>query len=83
MGGQANTRCESLLTPVYPLFCRDDLIFFVYLYQRWAYPVDHSRVNEFGQESQEGEREGDVEPAESQRHEQEPKQEHGRGQKEE
>ncbi|KAI1332059.1 cleft lip and palate transmembrane 1 [Xylariaceae sp. FL0255] len=28
---------------------RDDLIFFVYLYQRWAYKVDYSRVNEFGQ----------------------------------
>ena len=28
---------------------RDDLIFFIYLYQRWAYPIDHSRVNEFGQ----------------------------------
>lgn len=23
---------------------RDDLIFFVYLYQRWIYPVDHSRT---------------------------------------
>ncbi len=30
---------------------RDDLIFFVYLYQRWAYPVDLARVNEYGQES--------------------------------
>lgn len=28
---------------------RDDVIFFVYLYQRWAYRIDHSRVNEFGQ----------------------------------
>jgi len=28
---------------------RDDIIFFVYIYQRWAYRVDHSRVNEFGQ----------------------------------
>lgn len=28
---------------------RDDLIFFVYLYQRWAYPVDSHRTNEFGQ----------------------------------
>eukprot|EP01094_Clydonella_sp_ATCC50884_P001784 TRINITY_DN11339_c0_g1_i2.p1 TRINITY_DN11339_c0_g1~~TRINITY_DN11339_c0_g1_i2.p1 ORF type:complete len:620 (-),score=162.83 TRINITY_DN11339_c0_g1_i2:29-1888(-) len=27
---------------------RDDLIFFVYLYQRWLYPVDKSRYNEFG-----------------------------------
>ncbi|KAL9578875.1 MAG: hypothetical protein Q9203_006933 [Teloschistes exilis] len=36
---------------------RDDVIFFVYLYQAWAYKVDHSRVNEFGQG-------GDDEPAE-------------------
>jgi hypothetical protein len=28
---------------------RDDVIFFVYLYQRWAYKVDYTRVNEFGQ----------------------------------
>jgi hypothetical protein len=28
---------------------RDDLIFFVYLYQRWIYRVDATRVNEFGQ----------------------------------
>ncbi|KAG6007222.1 hypothetical protein E4U21_006241 [Claviceps maximensis] len=28
---------------------RDDVIFFVYLYQRWAYRTDYTRVNEFGQ----------------------------------
>ncbi|KAJ9603369.1 hypothetical protein H2200_012147 [Cladophialophora chaetospira] len=28
---------------------RDDVIFFVWLYQKWAYKVDYSRVNEFGQ----------------------------------
>lgn len=28
---------------------RDDVIFFVYLYQGWAYKVDYTRVNEFGQ----------------------------------
>jgi hypothetical protein len=28
---------------------RDDVIFFFYLYQTWAYKVDHNRVNEFGQ----------------------------------
>ena len=27
---------------------RDDLVFLVYLYQRWIYPVDKSRANEFG-----------------------------------
>ena len=28
---------------------RDDVIFFVYLFQTWRYKVDYSRVNEFGQ----------------------------------
>ena len=36
---------------------RDDVIFFVYLYQSYAYKVDYSRVNEFGQG-------GDDEPVE-------------------
>jgi len=37
---------------------RDDIIFFIYLYQRWAYKVDYTRVNEFGQGGEEGEVEG-------------------------
>ena len=28
---------------------RDDVIFFIYIYQRYAYRVDYTRVNEFGQ----------------------------------
>ncbi|KAG9229810.1 cleft lip and palate transmembrane protein 1-domain-containing protein [Amylocarpus encephaloides] len=28
---------------------RDDVIFFVYLYQSWKYKIDYKRVNEFGQ----------------------------------
>ncbi|KAK3378151.1 cleft lip and palate transmembrane protein 1-domain-containing protein [Podospora didyma] len=28
---------------------RDDVIFFVYIYQKWKYKVDYTRVNEFGQ----------------------------------
>ena len=32
---------------------RDDLIFVVYLYQRWAYGVDSRRANEFGQVGEE------------------------------
>ena len=28
---------------------RDDVIFLIYLYQRWIYPVDKTRANEFGQ----------------------------------
>ena len=27
---------------------RDDLVFFIFLFQRWLYPVDKKRVNEFG-----------------------------------
>ncbi|KAL3320641.1 Cleft lip and palate transmembrane protein 1 like protein [Cichlidogyrus casuarinus] len=34
---------------LYRLGClRDDVIFFIYLYQRWIYPTDPTRVNEFG-----------------------------------
>ncbi|KAJ3319662.1 hypothetical protein HDV06_006155 [Boothiomyces sp. JEL0866] len=33
---------------------RDDAIFFVYLYQRWIYPEDKRRRNEFGQVGEEG-----------------------------
>ena len=32
---------------------RDDFIFFIYLYQRWIYPVDKLRINEFGQVTEE------------------------------
>lgn len=28
---------------------RDDIIFFIWLYQGWKYKVDYKRVNEFGQ----------------------------------
>jgi len=34
---------------------RDDIIFLIYLYQRWVYRIDYSRVNEFGQGGGEGE----------------------------
>ncbi|CAL8293347.1 unnamed protein product [Merluccius merluccius] len=27
---------------------RDDIVFLIYLYQRWLYPVDKTRVNEYG-----------------------------------
>jgi len=34
---------------MYRLGCfRDDIIFFIYLYQRYIYPVDRTRVNEYG-----------------------------------
>ncbi|XP_014216437.1 cleft lip and palate transmembrane protein 1 homolog [Copidosoma floridanum] len=34
---------------LYRLGCfRDDIVFFIFLYQRWIYKIDHKRVNEFG-----------------------------------
>jgi hypothetical protein len=36
---------------------RDDVIFFVWLYQKWAYKVDYTRVNEFGQGGEDEEEE--------------------------
>ena len=34
---------------LYRIGClRDDVIFFIYLYQRWKYPIDLKRVNEYG-----------------------------------
>ncbi|XP_065065864.1 putative lipid scramblase CLPTM1 [Rhopilema esculentum] len=34
---------------LYRIGClRDDIIFFIFLYQKWIYPVDHKRLNEFG-----------------------------------
>merc|ERR1712137_608019 len=34
---------------LYRIGCfRDDIIFFIFLYQRWIYRVDPSRLNEFG-----------------------------------
>lgn len=29
---------------------RDDVVFLMFLYQRWIYPIDTTRVNEFGQQ---------------------------------
>ncbi|CAJ0959389.1 unnamed protein product, partial [Mesorhabditis belari] len=28
---------------------RDDVVFVIYLYQRWLYPIDYTRVNEYGE----------------------------------
>ena len=39
------TMCDAELT----ICSRDlDIVFFVYLYQRWIYPIDKKRVNEYG-----------------------------------
>lgn len=35
---------------------RDDVVFLVYLYQRYLYPVDKSRPNEFGMVYEDGEK---------------------------
>ena len=35
--------CTSL-----SFFVQTDVIFFIYLYQKWIYPIDLTRVNEFG-----------------------------------
>ena len=50
---------------IHRLAClRDDLVFFVYLYQRWIYPIDKKRVNEFGRAYEEDDepREGEDTP---------------------
>jgi hypothetical protein len=36
---------------------RDDLVFFIYLYQRWIYPVDKTRANEYGYSYEKGDTE--------------------------
>ena len=28
---------------------RDDVVFLIYLYQRWLYPIDKKRCNEYGE----------------------------------
>lgn len=43
---------------------RDDIIFFIWLYQGWKYKVDYKRVNEFGQGGDSDEEEEEPTPAE-------------------
>ncbi|KAK8003421.1 AhpC-TSA-domain-containing protein [Apiospora arundinis] len=42
---------------------RDDIIFFIYIYQRWAYKIDYTRVNEFGQGGDDEEEEEEAKKA--------------------
>lgn len=42
---------------------RDDIIFFIWLYQSWKYKVDYTRVNEFGQGGESDEEEEKEAPA--------------------
>lgn len=44
--GFSNSRQSELMYIV--LFCNLDVVFFIYLYQRWIYRVDLTRMNEFG-----------------------------------
>ncbi|KAL5969841.1 hypothetical protein TSMEX_002454 [Taenia solium] len=49
---------------LYRIGCfRDDVVFFIYLYQRWIYRIDPKRVNEFGvsKEMLDDKKEGDKE----------------------
>jgi len=39
---------------------RDDVIFFIWIYQSWKYKVDYKRVNEFGQGGEDGDEVEDV-----------------------
>jgi hypothetical protein len=32
---------------------RDDIVFIIFLYQRYIYPIDNSRLNEFGHRGEE------------------------------
>jgi hypothetical protein len=41
---------------------RDDVIFFIYIYQRWVYKIDYTRVNEFGQGGEDDEPAEDTKP---------------------
>ena len=50
---------------VHRLAClRDDVVFFIYLYQRWLYPVDKKRANEFGRAYEDAEEEEEDKKAE-------------------
>lgn len=51
---------------MYRIGCfRDDIIFFIYLYQRWIYKIDKKRTNEFGTtgEDHEGSTPSSIQPA--------------------
>lgn len=72
---------------LYRIGCfRDDIIFLIYLYQRWAYRIDPTRLNEFGTslEKETGAPaptpavEGSSEPSQEPEHESEPNSEHAK-----
>ncbi|GJQ84537.1 hypothetical protein Trydic_g20033 [Trypoxylus dichotomus] len=50
---------------MYRIGCfRDDIVFLIYLYQRWIYPVDKKRTNEFGYSGEAEEAAGSQQPIE-------------------
>ncbi|KAL0174242.1 hypothetical protein M9458_030210 [Cirrhinus mrigala] len=49
---------------MYRIGClRDDVVFFIYLYQRWIYRVDPNRVNEFGTSGVDHSKDSSTQPA--------------------
>ncbi|KAJ8256399.1 hypothetical protein COCON_G00185510 [Conger conger] len=51
---------------MYRIGClRDDVVFFIYLYQRWIYRVDPNRLNEFGTSGADPARDSSEEPGAS------------------
>ncbi|KAF1765009.1 hypothetical protein GCK72_004960 [Caenorhabditis remanei] len=58
---------------------RDDIVFLVYLYQRWLYPVDYTRINEFGEGGDDKKKKDKVEPEIEEKSEEVDKEETGSG----
>jgi Ran GTPase-activating protein (RanGAP) involved in mRNA processing and transport len=52
---------------------RDDVIFFIWLYQSYKYRVDYTRVNEFGQGGESDDEEEESQPEEAEKVEEEKK----------
>lgn len=52
---------------------RDDVIFFIWLYQSYKYRVDYTRVNEFGQGGESDDEEDESKPEETEKVEEEKK----------
>ncbi|KAL4445724.1 hypothetical protein ABPG77_008923 [Micractinium sp. CCAP 211/92] len=66
-----NTIVDDLFAWVLPMptlhrlsVFRDDLIFLIYLYQRWIYRVDKKRANEFGYAEEQGDDDSEAEEEE-------------------
>lgn len=52
---------------MYRIGCfRDDIVFLIFLYQRWIYPVDKTRKNEFGYSADQEEKQKNISDGQSQ-----------------